>query len=199
MSVPEKIALPDFTAVMRALSYLKVRSQAAEAHGLLAALLAGNVSLRRQAWVDSLLTTNFQKGDVSAQESQATLLSLFDAAVRYFKEDDTLSFQLLLPEDEEPIALRIEALAEWCQGFLSGLNIMHINEGAVDSPDVKEALQDLTKMACLAHDDEQDGDEEIEAAFVELVEFARVAVVLVHDYVLQRNQKWAVTGNDTQH
>lgn len=191
--------LPDYDAVASALSYLRAKSQPAETHGLLAALLTGNVSIQRQAWIDSLLTSQFEKGDVLAQEAQQILLQLFDHSAAYFADEHDLQFELLLPDDDAGIEPRIEALAEWCQGYLAGLNLMHISESTIEGQDAKEALQDLTKMACLCHEDEQDGDQEIEAAFMELVEFARMAVMLVHDYVINRNQKWKMDGNDTRH
>ncbi len=201
MTCDDNKRLPSYDTVASALSYLRAKSQPSETHGLLSALLTGNVRLQRHAWIDSLLTGHFEKGDVLAQEAQQVLLQLFDHSEHYFTDGQDLQFELLLPDDEAGIEMRIESLAEWCQGYLSGLNLMHINDSTVDCDDVKEALQDLTKMACLCHDDEQDGDEEIEAAFMELVEFARVAVMLMHDYVISRhqNQKWTIDGNDTCH
>ena len=36
-------------------------------------------------------------------------------------DDGELKFEPLLPSDDAPLAEQVEALAVWCQGFLSGV------------------------------------------------------------------------------
>ena len=86
--------------------------------------------------------------------------------------------ELLLPDDEEPLSDRIQALSGWCQSYLSGLGQSGLSGETELAPDVAEAMRDLAAIALLDADGEQDSDDE--ANFVELVEFVRVASTLIH-------------------
>ncbi len=86
--------------------------------------------------------------------------------------------ELLLPDDEEAMSERIEALACWCQSYLSGLGLSGLSGETNLAPDVAEAMRDLAAIALVDPNSEQEEDDE--ASFVELVEFVRVASSLIH-------------------
>lgn len=95
-----------------------------------------------------------------------------------------MSFRLLLPGDEQSLALRAAGLAEWSEGFLEGLS-----SSAARSPgqaqalfanqQVREILEDLGEIARAGHAGA--ADNEAESAFAELVEFVRVGAQLVFE------------------
>jgi uncharacterized protein YgfB (UPF0149 family) len=97
-----------------------------------------------------------------------------NAAVAAFIADD-LSFELLLPDDDDPVAERATALANWCAGFLSGLG-MRV-EGDALPEEIMEILRDLAAIAQV--EDEVDGSEDAERDLFELHEYVKVAVLLV--------------------
>ena len=83
--------------------------------------------------------------------------------------------------------MRIDALAMWCQGFLSGLGLMEIDYSK-GSLEVQEAIADLIDMSRLQYDDEITGKEDEERAYMELVEYTKVAVLLIHsEFGLKRS------------
>ena len=47
---------------------------------------------------------------------------------------DDLSFRPLLPEDEAPIAVRVQAIAEWCGAFAAGYGAAHGARAGRPSP-----------------------------------------------------------------
>lgn len=95
--------------------------------------------------------------------------------------------ELLLAGDESSLAERSGSLFAWCRGFLGGFGLA-VGEDPPLSEDSRESLADLARFAAAAAQD--DGDEEDEQALVEIEEFVRVAVLLLHgDCVLGPNHR----------
>lgn len=88
--------------------------------------------------------------------------------------EEQFNLQPLLPDDALPLAVRAEALAQWCQGFLHGLAthgealLLRLDE------DAREALIDLAEIARL--DDSEAESEAAEQDLMELVEYARMTL-----------------------
>ena len=96
--------------------------------------------------------------------------------------DEALAFQPLLPADEAALHERVEALSQWCQGFLYGLGESGWSPGPAASEDVQEILRDLYKIA-RAGVSKGEENEEGERAYAELVEFVRVSVLLIRAHL----------------
>ncbi len=127
-----------------------------------------------------------EEGDVVAEAALKVLSNMYQATKAQFLAHD-MQFDLLLPSDEEKFYVRIDALAMWCQGFLSGLGLMEINY-TKGSAEVQEAITDLIDMSRLQYDGEITGQEEEEKAYTELVEYTKVAVLLIHsEFGLKRS------------
>jgi uncharacterized protein YgfB (UPF0149 family) len=91
-----------------------------------------------------------------------------------------MEFQPLLPDDEEPLAVRGEALGAWCQGFLYGFGAAGTANRSALPESVSEFLADLARIS-QAGDVGSEAEEAEEAAYAELVEFLRAGVQLVYD------------------
>jgi uncharacterized protein YgfB (UPF0149 family) len=91
-----------------------------------------------------------------------------------------MQFDLLIPDDDEPIEARTEALTLWCNGFVYGLG----SGGATDPErlpgDAGEIVRDLAQIM-RAGVDEREATEANESALAELVEFVRVGVQVVFE------------------
>ena len=91
--------------------------------------------------------------------------------------DRSFEFELVLPDADASLSERSGALFDWCRGFLGGFGLAAGAKPPL-SEDSSEALSDLAKLAAAQPQD--DGDEEDEEALVEIEEFVRVAVLLLH-------------------
>jgi uncharacterized protein YgfB (UPF0149 family) len=114
---------------------------------------------------------------------ELAILSLRLAAVTIGAlQDEAFDFHLLLPDDEVEIEVRVRALSDWCEGFLSGY-AMTVTDGAALNEDTSEILKDIRAIASAdpepASDDEEDEDaeEEAESHFYELTEYLRFATL----------------------
>ena len=94
-----------------------------------------------------------------------------------------MEFEPLLPDDEQPLNGRANALALWCTGFLYGLGTGHISDLEALNGDVGEIVRDFTEISRATGDD-ADADESNEQAYAELVEFIRVAAQVVFEELL---------------
>lgn len=163
--------LPALTAVDVEIGRMALALSASELHGGLCGWLAGGGPAVRgwpaKVMVDETLPTPEDGGALD----QLRVASAAQLADRSFE------FALLLPDDEASLAQRSGALFDWCRGFLGAFGLA---SGAAPtlSDEASEALGDLAKLAATAPQDE--GDEEDEAALVEIEEFVRVATLLLH-------------------
>lgn len=171
--------MPGYRDITVALNTLKALTEASESHGLLCALFCVGADVNQTAWIDSMLSDHVQEGDIMVKQATEKLSVMFETT-RMQYQSDFFDFELLLPEDNAPFHQRIGALALWAQGFLAGIGLMGVSLDKNYSDEAREAIEDLTKISRLQFDDEQLGDEEDERSYSELVEYAKVASLLLH-------------------
>lgn len=106
------------------------------------------------------------------------MAGLHDETLRQLR-DPEFGFYLLLPDDSRPLALRAEALGDWCNGFLAGLGLAGVNRDQSLPEGVNEILRDFVEIAKVNFD-VGDDDEDDEAAYMELVEYIRMGVLVIH-------------------
>lgn len=157
------------------------RVVAAEGHGCLCGALCTTADYTLERWLNEIISLESDPmgEQVEAEPSLSSLRVLFDDTRRALRGQQ-MEFQLLLPDDDEPLEQRAAALAQWCQGFLYGFGT-----GKPVAPErlkgqIDEILRDLTEIARATVGVEAPGEEE-EQAYAEIVEYLRVGVQLIHD------------------
>ncbi|EED31876.1 hypothetical protein NOR53_3369 [gamma proteobacterium NOR5-3] len=150
----------------------------AELHGCLCGLLGGGLRGGEAA----LLAELEQTLDIALHGSLADdVASLRTTAIESLGEG-SFDFQPLLPDDELELSQRIEAMAQWCRGFLSGYaqaRVKSEGQGEAVLPDSAEALRDFAAIAQAAVDDDDQDSNAAEDAYYELLEYLRVAAMNV--------------------
>jgi len=143
-----------------------------EAHGLLCGIVC-------QTHSEQLPFKEWVAGDALSAKADAAISALYQEIKAQFLAD-AFNLQLYLPDDDDTdLPKRAEALTLWCQGFLVGLKLAGITSQHAEA-DVKEALQDLAEISKMQYEAVVDNEED-EAAYAELVEYVRMAVMIVHD------------------
>jgi len=110
-----------------------------------------------------------------------------------------------LPTDANSTAIRAEALAHWCEGFLHGLvSARHgdaLKERLAAEP-LADIIRDMLQITRASADDESDTESD-EEAYVEIVEYLRVAAQLAYEELADLRHaaadQDAASGNDVLH
>lgn len=163
--------LPSWRAVETESRRLSLAASPAELHGALCGWLAGG-GQGSPAWVQQVLAND----SLPVPSPDSPLETLREAAAEQIA-DRSFDFELLLPDAEASLAERSGALFDWCRSFLGAFGMAAGAQPPL-SEESREALADLARLAGAQAQDE--GDEEDEQALVEIEEFVRVAVLLLH-------------------
>ncbi|MEO6170862.1 MAG: UPF0149 family protein [Lysobacter sp.] len=163
--------LPAWAEVDTQIGRLSLSVAASELHGALCGWLAGG-GANDGRWLAHVLADDAL--DAPTEGSALEALRLASAAQLV---DRSFDFGLLLPESDATMVTRSGAVFDWCRGFLGGFGLA-VGSSAKLSPESTEALADIAKLAAAQAQD--DGDEEDEAALVEIEEYLRVATLLLH-------------------
>lgn len=157
-------------------------AEAAEIHGSLCGVLCCGGGSATGLWLeDSLERAAEGEAQVAAARTALEDLELDTWAAL---NGSGMEFMPLLPDDSVPIAQRVEALAQWCQGFLYGITLSgatQLSEAqSFGAEHFDELVADLVEIsrAGLAP---EDNPNEAGFAYAELVEFVRAGVQLLFE------------------
>ena len=169
--------LPDYDQINDALQGAPSEINAAEFHGQLCGLLCTCDRLELADWLMvSLPESDPATLSPASQELFQVLLDHSQVAV----SSEAFDFQPLLPDDTAGLAARLEALANWCQGFLFGISHAGVTDIQALPGELPEIVEDFVNIS-RAEDFELENEEEDEAAYMELVEYVRVGVQLFYE------------------
>ena len=163
---------------------------AAQTHGLLTGRLAIAGVPAGPEWLQQVLE-GVDEGNALRTECQKHLDTLYQST--FWQLSERLSeFEPLLPDEGDDVGMRTAALAHWCEGFLHGLvSAKHgdaLKERLAAEP-LSDIIKDMLQITRAGLDGESD-EEENESAYVELVEYLRVAAQLCYEELADiRNPK----------
>lgn len=163
--------LPEFNEVTSALDLTEMKLHASLVHGMIAGLLCGDYD-ESMDWQEAIM------GEPLSEEVSKSLQRIHDATAKQLIEF-LFEFEIILPDEEYSLTERAEGLTVWCQGFLSGLQLADVPFGNMPDVEASEATKDLIEIAKMNYDQVVTSDED-EDAYIELVEFVRVAVILIY-------------------
>lgn len=165
----------DFDEVANQLLEQGVQSSPSQLHGCLCGVLAAGAAPEAEVGMAALnqaleLDLHGELADQIMQLYTVTAASL---------SDDEFDFHPLLPDDSTDIALRTEAMAQWCRGFLAGYAQVSAGAGGQRAALARDSGEILTDFAVIAEAgvDEDSEEEESESSYAELVEFIRFAAL----------------------
>lgn len=168
----------DFETLDDRLQRAGTATDAAECHGFVCGVLCAAGGLDPAAWLPQLF------GDVDWESAAVKEAAL--AVGKLFQElraqlnSPELEFTPLLPGDELPLQERAESLGRWCEGFSTGLGLGGLDKERILSDDGEDFLRDMMDIARVAFDFEG-ATEEDEQAYMELQEYLRMGVLMLHE------------------
>jgi len=177
---------PDIEILDEALFKVNAMMGAAESHGVLCGMLCARGAIELSEWIGHVLGEQ-EEGNVLLHDTVHQLSELHQVTMEKVN-DISGSFYMLLPDDDEELIGRTEALANWCQGFVYGLAAGGLSDDTKLPGDTQEILMDFVEISRAGHstgDDDVievvDTNEEDELAFVEVVEYVRTGVLLINE------------------
>lgn len=176
-------SLPEYDVLDAALREVDAEIGAAEAQGLLAGMLSASGEVEASRWIAQVLAGTEPKGD-PARRCLEALAALYEATHQGM-DDSNLEFQLLLPDESAAVVQRAEALGGWAHGFIYGLGVAGIADASQLPKEVSEIIGHLGEVSHAVSDD---GGEDDEAAYEELLEFVRTGALLVREHLQPRRR-----------
>lgn len=172
------LSLPTFDELEASLRRAGVLLDAAEAHGVMSAILCTGKSALREDWLDRTFAEG-EPNNANALECRRFLERTWNDTWEALKGTG-LEFEPILPHDDADLQMRVDALTEWCSGFMFGIGISGLESLDELPPDVQEILKDMSEIGGRTLDlgDDEEADE---SAYMELAEYLKVGVQLVHD------------------
>jgi len=161
----------------QSLHHVGATMNAAETHGILCALLCLKKTPLEELWFKHVFG-EMAINDHLAQACEKQLLLLKNYTQAQLKSDDMI-FTLLLPNDEEILTERIQALGGWCEGFLFGLGLCGKDILTTFAQSSQEFIQDMVHISRIAPLEVP--TEEEEANFLELLEYVKVGVLTLYE------------------
>lgn len=163
--------LPSRDDIDEAIRALGLATTASELQGALLGWLAGG-GVADGHWLAAVMADP----QLPAPAAGSPLQRLREHAVEQL-DARNFALDLLVADDDASLAERSGSLFDWCRGFLGGFGLA-AGANPPLSEEGGEALADIAKLAAASPQD--DGDEDDEAALVEIEEFIRVAALLLH-------------------
>lgn len=174
---------------------------AAQSHGLLTGRLAVAGVGAGPEWLMQVLE-GAEANEAAEGECRKMLDTLYQAT--YWQLSERLSeFTLLLPDDDSDARERTAAMAHWCEGFLHGLVSAAHGDALRDrlaSEPLADIIRDLLQVTRADVDSDED-EETNESAYVELLEYLRVAAQLTYEELsdIRHSPSTSTERQDTVH
>lgn len=147
-----------------------------ELHGLVMGEITGCLKRTPSDWL-TLVLEHMGVDDLNT-ESQANvredLIAFYHQTIDTIEQDSS-SFNPLLPDDDYVLTERIDSLSIWVRGFLEGLSVAASEKLAGLDKELQEIIRDLVEICNI--DSRVEAGEAGEKEFFEIYEYVRVCVL----------------------
>lgn len=198
MSATHRTHLPAYEQVEQLLTASPLLTGAAEAHGVFCGLLAAGAPDPEARWLAELLppAPGGASIDLTAQDCQQALQAVA-AHTRAQLGSAAMNFDLLLPSETGSLHERATSVHDWSRGFLFGAGLAGLDQSRLSGPS-QEALGDLLELTRMDLDtladnaapaDRPDASQADEQALAEIIEFLRVAALMIYEDTAPRQRR----------
>lgn len=183
MSVEHHLSqLPAYQTFIDTISVLDLPISGSELHGLMCGYLCAGAASEGETYLRAL--TTHKKGELF-RAAVLTLFEVYNLTQQQLINFD-FEFQLLLPDDNQPLIDRAQAFSEWCEGFTQGMTVSGVGYAQLHEEESQEALRHLLEFAQLEYETLQ-VDEEDEKALFEVSEYTRMTVLRLYGDLVSTN------------
>ncbi len=172
----------DYDYITECIERAGLTMMSSECHGNACGVFCSQVVMNPNDWFDRLVSTE----DISVDhiELLADLLKHLYQSTEQLLNNIDFEFELFLPDDESDIRDRLDALGEWCSGFLLGLSVGGVSDVSSLPDEVASFLKDCLEIARVGNS-ELNNSEDDETSYTELVEYVRMGVMTMFEELYQ--------------
>jgi hypothetical protein len=178
--------MPVFDELSCILAQADSLTNPAEIHGILCGLICAGRKLDGQFW----LHTAFRLIEARAHfpsSQRDRIIELYDSICRQLSGLDG-EFQILLPNEAQPILERAASLTQWCYGFLYGLAFVDSAIMEIFAEESRDVLHSISEIAKLDYANIEVSDMDI-SAYLNVAEFVRSSIVrLYNEFVVKTTE-----------
>lgn len=168
----------DFDQINDALEPYQELESPSFLQGMLLGLMSGDSEIKEGAWIKRILT----EADIkSVKESFLTILHEMYLDADKMLNGSGFELELMLPDEDVPVANRAYLLGQLCEGFLYGMGIVNKDKDNLRG-DVLELVKDFGSIAAIDVENlEGEDDEQEEEDLMQLIEFVKVGVMTINE------------------
>ena len=169
----------DYQQLTQALGRLQIPADAAECQGAMSAVICLSGEDGLAGWLSAHfpeIDRAIAEGNALGGETRQLISDLYAQTLGQLGQGN-FDYALLMPDDDESIYVRTDALGHWCQGFLLGLRYSGVEDPGQFTGELAEILNDITEISQVTSA-ALDNTEEEEQSYTELVEYLRVGAML---------------------
>lgn len=169
-----------YTQIEACLGLADIEISASEVHGTLVGAMANHMKSGITPDLLALIEPGANKNDGRWSQLSEVLYETYREVSEQMLEAKE-SFDVLLPDDNEPLGVRAEGLATWTRGYLLGL--LYNDRFGVDQ--LPESGAEITRdfMEIAEAGSGFDGDQEEDFALAELHEYVKVGSQLIFEFI----------------
>lgn len=169
-----------YIQIESALALSSTEISASEVHGTIVGAIANHMKSGKTPDLLRLIEPNADSNDGRYAQLSEVLYDLYRENSEILLEAKE-GFGLLMPDDDESLTERTEALASWSRGYILGL--LYNDAFSIDQlPDNSaEIARDLMQIAEVGAGDDDEREEDF--ALAELVEYVKVGSQLIFENI----------------
>lgn len=158
----------------------------AEFQGYICGILCAGIRLEKNEW----LKRAYEFMDlIEAQENteaEVGITAFYEISLQALR-DDSLNFQLLLPDDATPLNMRTQALGQWANGFLNGFGLSGDSNASKLDEQSRELLKDFASISQIEPPEQE--NEDSEKQYAEVIEYIRMGVFSLFSLLVPDSEK----------
>mgnify|MGYP006074167095 CR=1 FL=1 len=189
----KQTVLPDYDEMVALIEALSLKIHVSEVHGAISGFLCVGSNDEAASYIQELI----EDKDVTCFEFEIRTLVNLLTVVHKQLSTLTFDFELLVPNDEALLSERAKAVSLWCHGFSDSFLESGMDVSQFKTEEARDALYHITEVSQLDYE-ELNIAEEDEKAFMELYEYIRMAVLMMHTE-LQSESAGEVGKDHTMH
>ena len=177
------LSLPIYQTVIDSITPLALSISGSELHGMMCGYLSAGAVQKGDAYLRALLA---HQNNAIIRTAAPVLFEVYAISQQQI-EGSGFEFQLLLPDEDEPLLNRVKSFSEWCDGFTQGIRMAGVDMDTFQDDDAQDAIEHITEFAELDYHSLQ-FDEDDERALTEISEYARMAVLHIYSDLTANRQ-----------